>query len=101
MFSAFTTIIPGLTGPIDGETGSWFALTKGAGKSKFSSGSLGSFGHGSKAPFTYSSTRTVFYYSRIKNGRGFEDRFQGKAFFSPTKTQILKVLKLRLLALVG
>ena len=70
----------GLTGPIDGETGSWFALTKGAGLSqKFSSGSLGSFGHGSKAPFTYSSTRTVFYYSRIKNGRGFEDRFQGKS----------------------
>lgn len=76
----------GLTGPIDEEFGSWFALTKGAGMSqKNAAGSLGSFGHGSKAPFAYSSTRCVFYFSRIKDGDKFEDRFQGKSILQSHK----------------
>ena len=66
----------GLEGAIAGPDGSWYALLKGAGLSqKSASGSLGSFGHGSKAPFSYSPTRTIFYYSRIKGG----ERFQGKS----------------------
>ena len=71
----------GLEGPIDGtQVGSWFALIKGAGISqKTTSGSLGSFGHGSKAPFSYSQTRTIFYYSRIEQNGKIEDRFQGKS----------------------
>ena len=41
----------GLTGPISGPTGPWFALTKGAGLTQKNSGaSLGSFGHGSVIP---------------------------------------------------
>lgn len=58
----------------------WYALIKGSGLSqKATDGALGSFGHGSKAPFAVSSLRTVFYYSQIsKNGR-VESRFQGKS----------------------
>jgi hypothetical protein len=38
----------GLTGPIEGPNGAWFALTKGSGLTQKKSGSsLGSFGHGS------------------------------------------------------
>lgn len=67
----------GLEGPMDGPGGSWFALTKGAGLSQKPAGALGSFGHGSKAPFSMSSIRSVFYYTQIEGGR--EDRFQGKS----------------------
>ena len=58
----------------------WYALIKGSGLSqKSTDGALGSFGHGSKAPFAASSLRTVFYYSQIsKNGKS-ESRFQGKS----------------------
>ncbi len=58
----------------------WYALIKGSGLSqKSTAGALGSFGHGSKAPFAASSLRTVFYYSQIsKNGKQ-EERFQGKS----------------------
>jgi hypothetical protein len=58
----------------------WYALIKGSGLSqKSTDGALGSFGHGSKAPFAASSLRTVFYYSQIlKNGKS-EARFQGKS----------------------
>ena len=58
----------------------WHALIKGSGLSqKSTDGALGSFGHGSKAPFAASSLRTVFYYSQIsKNGKA-ESRFQGKS----------------------
>ena len=58
----------------------WYALIKGSGLSqKSTDGALGSFGHGSKAPFAASSLRTIFYYSQIsKNGKP-ESRFQGKS----------------------
>ncbi|MDB3929450.1 hypothetical protein N9413_09690, partial [Paracoccaceae bacterium] len=70
----------GLTGPIDEPYGPWYAMTKGAGISQKSSlGSLGSFGHGSKAPFAFSDTRTVFYFSKIDTKDGVEERFQGKS----------------------
>ena len=71
----------GLTGLTKGVTGSWIALVKGKGMSqKISSGALGSFGHGSKAPFVFSDIRTIFYYTKIKNDDGkFETRFQGKS----------------------
>ena len=83
----------GLTGPITEPYGPWFAITKGAGISqKVSVGSLGSFGHGSKAPFSFSDIRTVFYYTKIKQKNGFEERFQGKSILqtheSPTKAGV-------------
>ena len=56
----------GLTGPLTGPNGAWFALTKGAGLSqKTSASSLGSFGHGSKAPFANSNVRALFYLNCI------------------------------------
>jgi hypothetical protein len=70
----------GLTGSLTGPGGAWFALTKGAGLSqKISDGSLGSFGHGSKAPFALSDIRTVFYFTEIEKQDGLERRFQGKS----------------------
>ena len=71
----------GLTGPTDGTmVGNWYALTKGDGLTqKDGEGSLGSFGHGSKAPFTFSRSKTVYYYSLIEtDDGGLERRFQGK-----------------------
>ena len=76
----------GLTGPIDEEYGSWFALTKGSGMSqKDGVGSLGSFGHGSKAPFAFSATRSVFYLTKIDGEKGSEHRFQGKSILQSHK----------------
>jgi hypothetical protein len=70
----------GLTGSLTGPGGAWFALTKGAGLSqKMTDGSLGSFGHGSKAPFALSDIRTVFYYTEVEKRDGLERRFQGKS----------------------
>ena len=70
----------GLTGPISGPNGAWFALTKGAGLSqKTSASSLGSFGHGSKAPFANSNVRTLFYLTKIDQKNQHEYRFQGKS----------------------
>lgn len=71
----------GLRGDIDGASGAWAALVKGTGiTQKNASGSLGSFGHGSKAPFSYSEIRSIFYYSKIQNSDGtHEERFQGKS----------------------
>jgi len=58
----------------------WYALIKGSGLSqKSTDGALGSFGHGSKAPFAASSLRTVFYYSQISKKGRLEGRFQGKS----------------------
>jgi hypothetical protein len=58
----------------------WYALIKGSGLSqKSTDGALGSFGHGSKAPFAASSLRTVFYYSQISIKGRLEGRFQGKS----------------------
>ena len=58
----------GITGEIDQAYGPYAALIKGTGMSqKTSAGSLGSFGHGSKAPFSYSKIRSVFYYTKIIN----------------------------------
>ena len=96
VFSVHDHNTNGLRGPIGGPHGSWYALLKGAGLSqKSADGSLGSFGHGSKAPFSYSLTRTVFYYSRIEEEGKVEDRFQGKSILqthsdpknADTKTQ--------------
>jgi len=70
----------GLTGPVTGPNGAWFALTKGAGLSqKTSTSSLGSFGHGSKAPFANSNVRSLFYLTKIKQDSGHKYRFQGKS----------------------
>jgi hypothetical protein len=70
----------GLTGPIAGPNGAWFALTKGAGLSqKTSASSLGSFGHGSKAPFANSNVRSLFYLTKIEQNNKKEFRFQGKS----------------------
>lgn len=58
----------------------WYALIKGSGLSqKSTDGALGSFGHGSKAPFAASALRTVFYFSEIAIGSKKETRFQGKS----------------------
>lgn len=58
----------------------WYALIKGSGLSqKATDGALGSFGHGSKAPFAASSLRAVFYYSQISNKGKTQSRFQGKS----------------------
>lgn len=69
----------GLEGPLDRSTGSWYALVKGSGISQKSAGSLGSFGHGSKAPFTLSAIRSIFYLSYVAGPLGLEKRFQGKS----------------------
>jgi len=77
----------GLTGPIDDQYGAWFALTKGTGiTQKLGSGSLGSYGHGSKAPFAMSSIRTVYYLSKTFNDNNDEEvRFQGKSILQSHK----------------
>ena len=69
----------GLTGPTDKNFGAWAALVKGTGVSQKQSDSLGSFGHGSKAPFSLSDIRSVFYLSHVCEGENVEKRFQGKS----------------------
>lgn len=75
----------GLTGPTfdppeNPQSGPWLALVKGAGMTfKESSSALGSFGHGSRAPFAMSELRTLFYLSRIEHEGSLETRFQGKS----------------------
>jgi hypothetical protein len=70
------------------KAGQWYALIKGSGLSlKASDGALGSFGHGSKAPFAVSSLRTVFYFSQIKINGKIEERFQGKSILQSMRTQ--------------
>lgn len=69
----------GLTGPIDGPHGAWYALTKGSGLTQHVGPSLGSFGHGSKAPFVSSKLRSVFYLSSVTTHAKRELRFQGKS----------------------
>lgn len=75
----------GLTGPTydppsEPATGPWLALVKGAGMTfKDSNAALGSFGHGSRAPFAMSELRTLFYLTRIRDGGATETRFQGKS----------------------
>lgn len=66
----------------------WYALIKGSGLSqKSTDGALGSFGHGSKAPFAASSLRTVFYYSQIAVGSKKELRFQGKSILQSMRVE--------------
>ena len=75
----------GLTGPTYNPAsaptnGKWLALVKGAGMTfKDSASALGSFGHGSRAPFAMSELRTLFYFTRINTVDGVEARFQGKS----------------------
>ena len=71
----------GLTGPLDGPNGAWYALTKGSGLTqKKGPSSLGSFGHGSKAPFASSKLRTIFYLTKTKSDKNTTElRFQGKS----------------------
>lgn len=75
----------GLTGPSvnppeDPKAGPWLALVKGAGITfKASNAALGSFGHGSKAPFAMSEIRAIYYFTRIAEGESTEMRFQGKS----------------------
>ena len=80
----------GLTGPVEsnlGKPGPWLALVKGSGLSiKNLPGSLGSFGHGSKAPFAISQLRTVFYFSKINEQGKKESRFQGKSILQSMET---------------
>jgi hypothetical protein len=60
--------------------GAWLALTKGVGLTQKPENSLGSFGHGSKAPFTMAKLRTIFYLTKTINSKGqSEERFQGKS----------------------
>lgn len=77
----------GLHGPIDQEYGPWFALTKGTGiTQKPGEGSLGSFGHGSKAPFAMGSLRTLYYLtSTVNPNQEREIRFQGKSILQSHK----------------
>jgi len=66
----------------------WYALIKGSGLSqKSTDGALGSFGHGSKAPFAASALRTVFYYSHISAGSAKELRFQGKSILQSMRAE--------------
>lgn len=70
----------GLVGPLDKQKGAWFALTKGTGiTQKQNASSLGSFGHGSKAPFLMAEARTLFYLTKIKLEQEDQFRFQGKS----------------------
>lgn len=76
----------GLTGPIDGPNGAWYALTKGSGLTQKIGPSLGSFGHGSKAPFVSSKLRSIFYLSLIEPiADQIELRFQGKSILQSHK----------------
>jgi len=73
----------GLTGPTiskkNQKVGHWLALIKGSGLSvKSNDSALGSFGHGSKAPFAVSQIRSIFYFSKIISPVT-EIRFQGKS----------------------
>jgi hypothetical protein len=78
----------GLTGPIKGPNGAWYALTKGAGiTQKNSTGGLGSFGHGSKAPFVSSEFRTIFYLSVVNEQGVKQTRFQGKSILQSYELQ--------------
>jgi hypothetical protein len=83
VLSVHDTNTRGLSGPLGGPRGSWFALTKGTGvNEKHSAGSLGSFGHGSKAPFAMTKLRTVFYFTRLPLSDVLnpgQERFQGKS----------------------
>ena len=70
----------GLSGPTDREKGPWYALVVSNGLSqKLGDGSLGSYGHGSKAPFSMTNIRSVYYFTKTINNGKEESRFQGKS----------------------
>lgn len=80
----------GLTGPTinkqNQKVGHWLALIKGSGLSvKSNDSALGSFGHGSKAPFAVSQIRSIFYFSKINTPEN-EIRFQGKSILQSMET---------------
>lgn len=64
----------------DVKFGPWLALVRSNGVTmKARESDLGSFGHGSMAPFTISGVRTVFYLSQLPASAGAELRFQAKS----------------------
>jgi hypothetical protein len=77
----------GLEGDLNGPGGAWYALTKGSGLTQKRGTSLGSFGHGSKAPFASSKLRSVFYLSHLSGADGSETRFQGKSILQSYRTK--------------
>lgn len=82
----------GLTGPTiskkDQKVGHWLALIKGSGLSvKSNDSALGSFGHGSKAPFAVSQIRSIFYFSKIVHPVT-EIRFQGKSILLSMENEV-------------
>jgi hypothetical protein len=80
-----TTGLEGSTDLMEG-TGEWLALIRGVGLTQKSQNSLGSFGHGSKAPFNVATLRTLFYLSKTLNKRKkIELRFQGKSILQGHK----------------
>jgi hypothetical protein len=78
--SDYNTVgLEGSTNSVDAK-GAWLALIKGVGLTQKPENSLGSFGHGSKAPFTMAKLRSIFYLTNTINPKGqSEDRFQGKS----------------------
>lgn len=80
-----TTGLEGSTNLMDG-TGQWLALIRGVGLTQKPESSLGSFGHGSKAPFNLAKLRTLFYLSETLNEKNkTELRFQGKSILQGHK----------------
>ena len=74
-----TTGLFGSTDVVDAK-GPWIALVKGQGLTQKPENSLGSFGHGSAAPFAMAKLRTIFYLSETTNlANHHEIRFQGKS----------------------
>lgn len=67
----------GLSGSIHERKGPWYALVMSNGLSQKSG--LGSFGHGSKAPFNMTSIRSLYYLTRTEVNDVVESRFQGKS----------------------
>ena len=83
----------GLTGPVDKPVGAWSALVKGAGiTQKNSPGSLGSFGHGSKALFPLVKFGQYFIILKLlKEKISLRNGFRVKVFFKHAKVPSIKI----------
>lgn len=81
----------GLWGSLDASKDPWFALVMSDGLSQKSAGGLGSYGHGSKAPFSMTNLRTVYYLTKTMDNGNEQKRFQGKSILQshpyPSDTQ--------------